>query len=145
VTNGGSDGVGTGRPGDLYAILIVHDDPRFVRDGSDLHFELELTFAQAAVGDQLNIEGLEGPIAISVNSGTQPGAEIRMKGHGLPRLHSNARGDLIGHVKIGVPKKITEGQAKLLREFAELGDEPIPQGPQDGSFLGGLFKKGKKK
>ncbi len=149
VAGRGSDGVGTGRSGDLYVMLVVHDDPRFERDGSDLHAALDLTFAQAAIGDTVEAEGLEGLIEVEVSPGTQPGSEIRLRGHGLPRLHGGPKGDLVMHVRVAVPNKVSEAQQKLLREFAELGGEPIPKGPPAGSFLGGIFKgkakgKGKK-
>lgn len=142
VTGKGSDGVGGGYPGDLYVVVTVAEDRRFVRDGTTLYTRCELTFAQAVLGDTVEIQGLDGLLEVPISSGTQPGEQFKIKGEGLPRLHGGNRGDLIVQTTVRVPKKITETQAKLLREFAELGDEVVPKG-EDGGFFGKLFK-GKK-
>jgi molecular chaperone DnaJ len=138
----GSEGLGGGVTGDLYVVVEVEEDKRFVREGTTLYQRLDLTFAQAALGDSADVDGLEGLLTINIPAGTQPGEQFRIKGEGLPRLQSTARGDLIIQTTIRVPKKVSEAQAKLLREFAELGDEPLPKG-DEGGFFGKLFK-GKK-
>lgn len=142
VTGRGSEGLGGGATGDLYVDLMVRDHPRFQRDGMTLFTKLDLTFAQAALGDKVDIETLEETYEFDIPKGTQPGQEFRLRGHGLPRLNGGQRGDLVVYVTIKVPKKVSPEQAKLLREFAELGDEPVPKG-DDGGLFGKLFK-GKK-
>ncbi len=144
VSGRGSDGVGTGAPGDLYVVVHVVNDPRFVRRGSDLYTELRLTFPQAALGDKVQVQGLTGAIDASVKAGTQPGHEFRFKGEGLPRLHGGSKGSLIARVDIAVPNKVSEAEADLLRQYAELSGGPIPQG-EEGGFLGSLFGKKRKK
>ena len=143
VAGRGSDGVGTGAPGDLFVVIAVKDDRRFVRRGPDLYTEIELTFPQAALGDQIEIEGLTGALKIDVKHGMQPGHEFRMRGEGLPRLHGGARGSLIARTRINVPKKVGEEEAALLREYAEKSGGPVPKG-REGGILGGLFGKKKK-
>ncbi len=138
----GSDGVRGGRPGDLYAVVHVRADARFVRQGPTLYCELPLTYAQAALGDGFEIDGLTGPIAVEIPAGSQPGQKITIRGQGLPQLHGSRRGDLILGLTVEVPKKLTEAEAKLLREFAELRGERLPKG-ESGSMLGGLFRKKK--
>jgi molecular chaperone DnaJ len=137
----GNDGWGLGRPGDLYVVLSVKDDPRFDRQGQTLYTSLALTFAQAALGDHLEIDGLDASVEIEIASGTQPGTRIGVKNAGLPPLHGGRRGDLIVNVTVKVPEKVSEAEAKLIRELAELRGEAIPKGTEKGGLLGGLFGK----
>ena len=139
----GNDGTNGGRPGDLYVVLRVRDDSRFQRRGTDIHTEVVLTFAQAALGDHLTLDGIDGEVQISVGAGTQPGARTTVKGHGLPPLHGGRRGDFYVHFNVQIPEKLSEAEAKLIRELAELRGEPVPKGEDKGGILGGLF--GKKK
>jgi molecular chaperone DnaJ len=141
VSGRGSDGLGTGVPGDLFVVIGVEDDPRFERRGRDLVTAIDLTFAQAVIGDELEIDGLTGKLPFSVDAGTQPGASKRIKGEGLPRLHGGHRGDLIVVTNLVVPKKVSQEEAELLKRFAESRGERIPQGSGGGGFLGGLFGK----
>lgn len=137
----GGDGVGAGSPGDLFVVLDVVADPRFVRDGTTLHAKVEVTFAQAALGDHVVIDGVGEEVGLDIPAGTQPGTIVRVRGGGLPRLHGGARGDLLVEIQVRVPEKLSEAEAKLIREFAELRGEDQPKG--GGSILGGLFKKKK--
>lgn len=137
----GGDGVGAGSPGDLYVVLDVVPDPRFVREGTTLHAKVEVTFAQAALGDHVVIDGVGEEVGLDIPAGTQPGTVVRVRGGGLPRLHGGARGDLLVEIQVRVPERLTEAEAKLIREFAELRGEDQPKG--GGSILGGLFKKKK--
>lgn len=143
VPGQGNDGVGGGRPGDLYVVLNLERDRRFERKGQSLYTTLNLSFAQAALGDTIEIDGLEGPETLQVAAGTQPGTRIPIKGAGLPPLHGGRRGDLVVHANVLVPKKLSEAQVKLIKEFAELSGETVPVGEEKGGLLGSLF--GKKK
>lgn len=135
----GGDGVGAGSPGDLYVVLTVAHDPRFVRDGTTLYAKVEIGIAQAILGDHVVIDGVGGEVELDIPSGTQPGTMFRVKGAGLPRLHGGARGDMQVEVQVRIPEKLSEAQVRLIREFAELSGEEVPEG--GGSILGGLFKK----
>lgn len=139
----GSDATGHGRPGDLYVVISVKEDARFERHGEDLHARLELTFAQATLGDEIVIEGVDAEHDLEIPSGTQPGAILTVRGAGLPPLHGGRRGDLHLHTNVRIPKKITEAQAEAIRQLAELSGERIPTPPESGGLLGGLFKKKK--
>lgn len=143
VSGRGSDGVGQGVAGDLYVVVHVNQDKRFVRNGSDLHTQLDLTFPQVALGDKVKVQGLTDKIDLQVKAGTQPGQEFRLKGEGLPRLHGAARGSLYVHARVQVPTKVGEVEAELLRKYAEASGGPVPKG-EDGGFLGALFGKKKK-
>lgn len=138
----GSDGVGEGRPGDLYVVLSVRDEARFERRGQTLLTQLEISFAQAALGDHFQIEGVDETVDVHVPAGTQPGALITSRGMGLPPLHGGRRGDLVIQVQVRVPTKLSDAETRLIRELAELSGENQPKG-EDRGLLGGLF--GKKK
>jgi molecular chaperone DnaJ len=135
----GNDGSGGGRPGDLYAVLHVENDSRFERRGQTLFTLMELTFAQAALGDQLEISGIEGPVPVAIPAGTQPGTRIPIKAAGLPPLHGGRRGDLQVQVTVKIPEKVSDAEVKLIKELAELRGERVPQGEKGGIL--GLFGK----
>ena len=137
----GNDGWGLGRPGDLYVVLNVSDDARFDRHGQTLFTTLELTFAQAALGDHVEIDGLDSSIDLDIAAGTQPGERITVKNAGLPPLHGGRRGEMIVSATVKVPNSLSEAEAKLVRELAELRGERVPRGPEKGGLLGGLFGK----
>lgn len=142
VQGKGSDGVRGGLPGDLYVVTHVAEDKRFIREGRMLETEVEITFAQAAIGDSIEIEGLTQTLELTIEPGTQPGDTFRIKGEGLPRLGGGSRGDLLVEAKITIPKKTSEGESKLLKEYAELRGEPIPNGPgKPANIFEKIFKR----
>jgi molecular chaperone DnaJ len=117
-----------GTAGDLYVVLYVNDDDRFERDGDDVISEVSISFAQAALGGEVEIETLEdgcmGTAILELAPGTQPGDMVARRGQGIPRLGGHGRGDHLIQFRIEVPKKLTSKQEKLLREFAaEFGEE----------------------
>lgn len=141
VPGKGGDGLGVGSPGDLYVVLGVPEDPNFERDGRDLHSRFEISFAQAALGDEVTVRGLDSEVNVRIDAGTQPGHVHRIRGAGLPPLHGGARGDLYAHFQVRVPKKLTEEQAEIIRHLAAALEEDEPD--ESGGFLGGLFKRRK--
>ncbi|CAN5506879.1 molecular chaperone DnaJ [soil metagenome] len=143
IPGAGNDGTGVGRPGDLYVVVEVEDDGRFERRNQTLFTVLELTFAQAALGDEVEISGVDENHTLHIPAGTQPGTPITVKGGGLPPLHGGRRGELIVQAMVKVPEKVTEAEAKLIRELADLRGEKSPKGSHSGGILGGLF--GRKK
>jgi len=138
----GGEGIGMGRSGDLEVILSVADEERFERRGTTLFTWAHLTFAQATLGDTIDIEGVDQDYELEVPAATQPGSQLVIKSGGMPPLHGGKRGDLVVQTTITVPKKVNEAQEKMLRDFAELSGEPIPKGAAKG-LLGSIF--GKKK
>lgn len=143
-TGMGGDSLGAGIPGDLYVVVGVTQDPRFDRHGQDLVGKLHLTFAQAALGDTMTVPGVDEDYEIDVPSGTQSSEILTVKGAGLPPLHGGRRGDLHFQTQVEVPKNLTEAQADLLKQFAELRGERVPAGePESGGIIGNLFKRKK--
>lgn len=139
----GSEGILGGRPGDLYVVLQEAEDSRFERNGQTLYTVVRLNIAQASLGDQLVIEGVDENHEIEVPHGTQPGDRIQIKGGGLPPLRGGRRGDLIVGLAVDIPKNLNEAQISLLKEFAEVSGQDVPKGNGGHSILGNLFKKKK--
>jgi molecular chaperone DnaJ len=121
----GAAGPRGGRPGDLYVHLRVHPDPRFVRDGIDLHHELRVAMTQAALGVTLPVDTLDGAEDLTLPAGTQSGKEIRLRGRGVPHVQGRGRGDLIVTVVVDVPGGLTKTQEELLRQFAAEREEQV--------------------
>ncbi|HYM91081.1 MAG TPA: DnaJ C-terminal domain-containing protein, partial [bacterium] len=92
----------------------------------DLHCEVPVSMAQAALGDQIEIPTLDGPISFTIQPGLQPGSTATLRGKGMPGLR-NGPGDLIVHFPVLIPKDLTKEQEQLLLQFAKLrGQEVAP-------------------
>ena len=143
VTGEGNEGLDGGRSGDLYVGIVVKDDPRFERDRQDLHTRVDVTFAQASLGDEVVIAGVGEEHKVDLPAGVQPGEMLSIKGGGLPPLHGGRRGTLYAHVNVQVPQKLNDEQKGLIVKLAEASGEPIPKGEKGGGVLGLFKKKGK--
>lgn len=119
----GEPGRNGGPAGDLYVVLTVEPDPRWQREGANLVYTQEISFPQAALGHKVNIPGLNGELSLAIPKGTQSGAILRLAGEGLPYPGRVNRGDMLVHIKVKTPVKLTERQEELLREFDAAGDE----------------------
>lgn len=117
VPGGGARG-SNGRNGDLYVLIREADHPRFTRRGSDLETELEVPFTLAALGGEARVETLDSPVTMRIPEGTQSGQKFRLSGQGLFPMRGE-QGSLFVRIKIVMPKKLTERQRQLLREFQE--------------------------
>jgi molecular chaperone DnaJ len=112
-----------GRSGDVYVLVRVLPDPRFVRDGNDIISTVDLTMSQAALGTRATIPTLDGSEELDFKPGTQPG-EIRvLKGKGMPVLQGFGRGDHRLLVNVAVPRNLTVEQRRLLEDFAQAEHE----------------------
>jgi molecular chaperone DnaJ len=123
VSGEGEPGTKGGPPGDLYIVIRVKPHDFFEREGDDIYCEVPLTFAQAALGDDIEIPTLKEKVKLKIPPGTQTDTYFRLKGKGVPRLRGYGQGDQ--HVKVVVvtPSKISERQRELLQEFARLSGE----------------------
>ncbi len=118
VMNGyGEPGLRGGPDGDLYISVIVRPHKIFRRDGFNLLLEFPISFTTAALGGDIEVPTLSGPVKYHVAEGTQPGTEIRLKGSGVQMLNRSGKGDLIVQLKVEVPRKLNNRQKELLREF----------------------------
>jgi len=113
----GEPGMRGGPAGDLQVFITVRPHKFFKRKDFDLYCDIPVTFSQAALGAEIDIPTLDKPVKDTVPEGTQPGTAFRLKGNGIQRLHGNGKGDLIFKVDVEIPKKLTDRQKELLREF----------------------------
>jgi len=123
ISGEGEPGLRGGPSGDLYIILRVKPHDFFEREGDDIYCEIPLTFAQAALGDEIEIPTLTEKVKLKIPAGTQTDTHFRLKGKGVPRLRGYGQGDQ--HVKVVVvtPTNLNEEQKELLRNFAGLNGE----------------------
>ncbi|MGZ6697854.1 MAG: molecular chaperone DnaJ [Solirubrobacteraceae bacterium] len=126
-----------GPPGDLYVLVHVQRDERFVRDGDDLVAVLDVPAPAAAIGVTLPVPTLDGDVDVEVAPGTQPGEVITVDGRGMPRVRRpGRRGDLRVVVNVVVPRKLTREQRELAQKLADsMTDENLRTGE---SLLGKL-------
>lgn len=138
----GNGGVNGGPAGDLLVTISVTPDPRFERDGYDLHTRHTVSFTQAALGAELQIETIDGKVKYTLPSGTQPGFTFRLRGKGVPNVNGRGRGDQYVTVQVQVPTNLTGQQREALLAFAETMGEgkPAPATP-----VKDFFKKKKNK
>jgi molecular chaperone DnaJ len=121
----GEVGPGGGPAGDLYVEVAEQAHEQFVREGSDLHCTVIVPMTSAALGCDLVLQTLDGEEKIEVKPGTQHGAQLQLRGKGVPRLRSSARGDLFVHIEVRTPTRLDDEQEQLLRRLAELRDEDV--------------------
>ena len=129
---GKGESISGGAPGDLYVILRVGKDKRFERDGDDIVSQVPISFFQAALGGEIEVDTLddrcEGSAILELRTGTQPGDEIVRRGQGIPHVADKGRGDHYIRFVVEIPKKLTIKQEKLLRDLApEFGEDRAPK------------------
>lgn len=126
VSGFGEAGMQGAQAGDLIVTVRVLPHEHFERDGNDLHAAISIPMVKAALGSEVEIDGImeDETISVKVPSGTQPGDVIRSKGHGLKKLGSDSRGDLYVHVNVDIPKKLSKSERELLQSLAdEMGEK----------------------
>jgi molecular chaperone DnaJ len=116
----GEPGVNGGPAGDLYVEIHIKQHPVFQRDGDDLHCEMPISFTTAALGGEIEIPTLDGAANIRIPAETQSAKVFRLRGKGIRNVRSHAPGDLMVHVVVETPVKLTERQKELLREFDDI-------------------------
>ena len=115
----GQLGENGGPAGDLLLYVHVKEHKLFKRDGYDLHIEVPLTITQAALGATIDVPTLDKPIKQNIPEGTQSGTVFRVRGNGIKMVRSEAKGDLYITVRVETPRKLTDKQKKILKEFDE--------------------------
>lgn len=104
-----------GEPGDLYLQVRVQPDARFVREGETIYVTRKVGFTQAALGDDVEVDTVDGKVSMKIPPGTQSGEELRLRGKGVP--HGRGRGDQIVVVQVVTPKKLGRKERELLEEL----------------------------
>ncbi|HYO85637.1 MAG TPA: molecular chaperone DnaJ [Dermatophilaceae bacterium] len=138
----GEHGPGGGPPGDLYVEIMVAKHDIFHRRGDDLHCTVEVPMTAAALGTVMTLETLDGPAQVTVRAGSQSGEVITLRGQGVTHLRGTGRGDLLVHLTVLTPTRMTAEQEHLLRQLATMRGEEQPSGQlshvDSGGFLGRL-------
>lgn len=116
----GEKGAGSG---DLYIVIHVNPHKVFERHNSDIYLKIPVSFTIAALGSSIEVPTLKGKADLKIPAATQSGTVFRMKGLGIPELHSHHTGDQLVEVYITVPEKLTAKQKKLLEDFEKEGDK----------------------
>jgi len=106
-----------GTTGDLYVHIRIKPDPVFERKEYDVFTNQQISFAQAALGDKIEIQTIEGTIDLKIPVGTQPGTKFRLKSKGIPKMRSYGRGDHWVTIDVKVPKNLTRKQKDILKEL----------------------------
>jgi molecular chaperone DnaJ len=127
----GEAGVNGGPPGDLYVVVQLKPHSVFQRDGADLHCEMPISFTVAALGGDIHIPTLDGEAKIKIPAETQSGQVFRLRGKGIKPVRQTSAGDLMCHVVVETPVRLTDRQRDLLRELEEInkkdGDRHNPR------------------
>lgn len=122
----GHTGEAGAHPGDLYVLVRVRPDERFVREGDDLITALDVPSPLAALGSTLDVDTLEGSASVELPAGTQPGEVLTLRGHGMPGLRRGRRGDLRVVVNVIVPRRLTPEQRELMQQLNDtLGEDNL--------------------
>lgn len=105
--------------GDLIILIQEEPHPELTRDGSDLIYNLLLSVPDAILGSTVEIPTVEGKVKVKIDSGTQPGKILRLKGKGLPEINSYGQGDLLVKINVFIPKDLTKEEVKLVEKLRE--------------------------
>lgn len=131
ISGKGNAGTNGGPSGDLYVYFNVRPDDFFVREGSDIYCELPLTFAQAALGDEIEIPTVHGKVKFNIPSGTQSNTKFKLKNKGVKSLRTGLYGHQYVIVKVMTPEKLTEQEKALFTELRKLEQ----QRPTENGFF----------
>jgi len=107
--------------GDLFVVVHVKPQESFVREGNNIVSKRKITFSQAALGDKIDVETIDGNITMKVPAGTQSGEVFRIKGKGVPELRKSSRGDHLVKITVEIPKNLSRAQRKIVEELGKEG------------------------
>lgn len=141
VSGEGDAGVRSGTPGDLYVYLFVESDKEFTREGINVRSEISISYLQAILGCNLQVNTVDGKEELTIPSGTQPNTVLTLENKGVPKLGNPvSRGNHLITVKINIPTKVNSEERELLEKLAGVRGETVGKPSKEG-FLGGLFQK----
>ena len=124
----GEDGQRGGPPGDLFVFIYVEPHDFFSRHGDDVVCQVPISFAQAALGTEIEVPTLNGERKLSIPKGVESGEILRIRGEGFPKMRGYGRGDEVVQVVVRTPKNLTKRQEELLKEFEEIGRRKDKEG-----------------
>lgn len=124
-----------GVPGDLLVVIEEAEDAQLKRDGINLHYDLYITFSDAALGTGVEVPVIDGKAKIKIEPGTQPGKVLRLKGKGLPELNASHKGDLLINVNVWTPQHLTSEEKKILEKLRTSENFKPNPGKEEKSFF----------
>jgi molecular chaperone DnaJ len=139
LTGEGEAGPRGGPNGNLYVAITVRKHAFFERDGQDILYTLPINFAQAALGDEIEVPTVDGNVLLKVPTGTQPGKVFRLKDKGVPNLRGGGRGDQHVYVKVVTPTELSAKERELFEQLRSVSKRH-PQ-PSEKSDKGSIFDK----
>ncbi|MCU1261617.1 MAG: Chaperone protein DnaJ [Bryobacterales bacterium] len=119
LTGEGQPSPNGGPPGDLYVFLKVEEHAFFERRDNDLHCSIPINIAQAALGAEIAVPTLGEPATLKIPEGTQTGAQFRLRNKGIAQVNGHNRGDIVVHVDVRTPGKLTREQRKIFEQLAQ--------------------------
>ena len=123
----GNKGSNGGPNGDLYIVFEVRSSDKYIREGDDIIVNVPITFAQAALGTEIKVDTVYGPVMLKVPSGTQSEAKFRLRGKGAPNVRTKQLGDQHVIETVVTPQKLNNQQKKVFEELLKVEDEATPQ------------------
>jgi len=121
--------------GDLIVIIDEEKHPDLIRDGNDLMYSLYLSIAEAALGTHIEIPTIEGKVKIKIDSGTQPGKILRLRGKGIPDVNGYGKGDLLVTLSVWIPKTLTNEEKRTLTKLNESENFTPKPSSSDNNFF----------
>ncbi|MEA2062582.1 MAG: molecular chaperone DnaJ [Gemmatimonadota bacterium] len=122
----GNSGVRGGPAGDIIVMISVEEDERFERHEDDILLDLPISFSQAALGAEIEIDTLNGKARITIPSGTQTGKILRMRGKGIPHLNASRRGDQLVRLTVWTPDRLSHEEKELFKELKRVESQSPP-------------------
>jgi molecular chaperone DnaJ len=135
VRGKGNDAPFGGIPGDLLVVIEEEQDATIKREGDNLHQELYISFAEAALGTSKEINTVGGKVKIKIDAGTQSGKILRLAGKGLPSIDSYGKGDMFVHVNVWTPQKLTPEQKEFFETQMKTGQMQAEPSGKEKSFF----------
>ena len=135
VRGKGNDAPFGGIPGDLLVVIEEEQDATIKREGDNLHQELYISFAEAALGTSKEINTVDGKVKIKIDAGTQSGKILRLAGKGLPSIDSYGKGDMFVHVNVWTPQKLTPEQKEFFETQMRTGQMQAEPSGKEKSFF----------
>lgn len=142
IAGEGEAGIRGGSSGDLYVFTNIEPHKKYKIEGNDIHYQLPIDVACAALGGEVEVPIIEGGrVSVKVPAGISTGEQIRLRGKGMSRVRSSARGDMFVHVYVKTPKNLTSKQKQLIEELSrEMGDDKNNDSDSDTSFISKMKK-----
>lgn len=135
VRGKGNDAPGNGVPGDLLVIIEEEEHPTLKREGVNLHYDLYLNFADAALGTSTEVPVVGGKVKFKIAAGTQSGKTLRLKGKGIPEINGYGKGDILIHINVWTPQTLTKEEKAALETLQKSANfAPSPDKRDKGFF-----------